>query len=127
MKTKLTLSMVCLASMMALSTSAMAAGDVTKGQKVFKKKCKTCHTIDVGGKSKTGPNLAGFLTRSAASQEGYKYSKNLKAANITWNEESLDQWLKNPKKMVKGTKMSMKVKKDKERVNVIAYLMSIGN
>lgn len=126
MKTKLTLSMVCLASMMALSTSALAAGDIAKGEKVFKKKCKTCHTIDVGGKSKTGPNLAGFLSRPAASQDGYKYSKNLKAAGITWDAETLDTWLKSPKKMVKGTKMSMKVKKEKERVNVIAYLMTIG-
>ena len=32
------------------------AGDITKGKKAFKK-CASCHSIDNGGKNKSGPNL----------------------------------------------------------------------
>ncbi|WP_420547121.1 c-type cytochrome [Curvivirga sp.] len=126
MKKTLSLAVIAVTSAMALSTSAMA-GDAANGEKIFKKKCKTCHVVEAGKKPKaTGPNLAGFLTRPSGTSD-YKHSKKLAAAGITWDEENLDQWLKNPKKMVKGTRMTFKLKKEKDRQDVIAYLMTIGS
>ncbi|MTI09635.1 c-type cytochrome [Curvivirga aplysinae] len=126
MKKTISLSVFAVASALVLSASAMA-GDAANGEKIFKKKCKTCHVVEAGKKPKaTGPNLAGFLTRPSGTSD-YKHSKKLAAAAITWNEETLDQWLQNPRKMVKGSRMSFKLKKEKDRQDVIAYLMTIGS
>ncbi len=107
------------------ATTASAAGDVKKGEKVFKK-CKSCHTVKQGGKNKIGPNLFGITGKKAATTEGFKYSKAMTAADITWDDASLDEFIKKPKKYLKGTKMSFAgVKKEKQRINLIAYLHTL--
>ena len=101
--------------------AALAEGDAAKGEKVFKK-CKTCHTFDPS-KKKIGPHLKGIIGRKSASVEGYKYSKAMKAADVTWDEETLDKYLIKPKAFIKGTKMSFGgLKKDSQRQDLIAYL-----
>jgi len=111
---------ICLSSSM-----AAAAGDVKKGEKIFKK-CKACHTVAEGGKNKVGPNLFGIVGRAAASTDGYKYSKAMKASGLTWDVATLDTFLIKPKKLVKKTKMSFSgLKKEKQRVNLIAYLETL--
>ena len=114
------------AAVIALSAaSAHAAGDPAKGKKVFNK-CKACHTVDEGGKNKVGPNLFGVVNREAAKVEGFKYSKAMKEAGLTWDADTLDKYLTNPKKFLKGTKMSFAgLKKEKQRANVIAYLETL--
>lgn len=112
---------------LSLSAAAFIAGsanaaDVTKGKKVYKK-CKACHTLKAGGKNKIGPNLNGVIGRKAGSVEGFKYSKAMKASDVVWDEANLDKFLKKPKKFMKKTKMSFAgLKKEKDRVNVIAYI-----
>jgi len=100
---------------------AYAGGDATQGEKVFKK-CKSCHTIKKSGGHKFGPNLYGAFGSTAGSKEKYRYSKGMKKYGKTWCEENLDRFLKNPKKEVPGTKMPFKLKKEKKREDVIAYL-----
>ena len=56
-----------------------AAGDVTKGEKVFKK-CRSCPEIGEGAKNKVGPRLTGIVGRKAAAIEDYKYGKSIRAA-----------------------------------------------
>lgn len=115
-----TAAVVCLSSSIAL-----AEGDAKKGEKVFKK-CKTCHTVDEGGKNKSGPNLFGIVGREAAKVEGYKYSKAMKNSGVVWDQANLDAFLKKPKKFMKKTKMSFAgLKKEKDRKNVIAYLETL--
>ena len=44
-------------------------------------------------------------------------------SGITWNEDTLFQYLENPKKMIPGTKMVFAgLKKPAERNDLIAYL-----
>ena len=102
-------------------SAAQASGDATKGAKTFKK-CKACHTIEEGGKHKAGPNLFGVVGRKAGSSDFKKY-KGLKGSDIVWTEENLDKWLMNPKKFIgKKTSMVLKLKKEKDRKNVIEYM-----
>lgn len=104
--------------------SAFAAGDVAKGKAVFKK-CAICHDVKEG-KNKIGPSLFGVVGSKAASVKGFRYSKAMKKANLTWTDENLDKYLQNPRKMVKGTRMvfaGLRSKKDRE--NLIAYLKTL--
>ncbi len=122
MKGRILTGAIALAFAAALGGSAaLAEGDAAKGEKVFKK-CKTCHNFDPG-KKKIGPHLKGIIGRKAGSVEGYKYSKAMKAADVTWDEANLDEYLKKPKAFIKGTKMSFGgLKKDSQRQDLIAYL-----
>lgn len=100
----------------------LSRADLAKGEKAFKK-CKACHTVDQGGKKKTGPNLYGILGAPVAGVDGYKYSKALVALGGTWSVDQLDAFLTKPKALVKGTKMTFTgMKKASDRANLIAYL-----
>ncbi len=107
------------------SGTVLAEGDAAAGEKVFKK-CKVCHTFDPS-KKKIGPHLQGVVGRKAGSVEGYKYSKAMLAADITWDEANLDKYLTKPKTFMKGTKMSFAgLKKETQRADLIAYLKAQG-
>ena len=116
---------VALAVIMTVGT--VEAGDAKKGKKVFNK-CKACHTIKKGGKNKAGPNLYGIVGGKAAQVKGFRYSKAMKSSDITWDEATLDKFLKKPKKLIKKTKMAFGgLKKDSQRANLIAYLKANSN
>ena len=105
-----------------LLAAPAGAGDIKAGEKVFKK-CKACHYAD-REKHKTGPHLVNIMGRSAGGLEDYKkYSKAMKASGIVWDDTTLADYLRAPKKYVKGTKMAfVGLKKDADINIVIAYL-----
>jgi cytochrome c len=107
--------------------SALAGGDAAAGEKVFRK-CKACHAVGDGAKNKVGPLLNGIVDNEIASVEDFKYSKAFlakKDEGLVWTEEVLDAYLTKPKKYIEGTKMTFRgLKKEGDRANVIAYLMT---
>lgn len=106
--------------------SAMAEGDITSGQSIFNKKCKVCHTTAKGDKSKVGPNLFGIHDTKAGQFEGYKYSKGIIAADLTWDDATLDAYLLKPRDVVKRGKMIFAgLRKEQERLDMIAYLKTL--
>jgi cytochrome c len=104
--------------------SAFAAGDAAKGKKVFKK-CSICHAVKEG-KNKIGPSLFGVAGRKAAAAKGFRFSPAMKKSNLTWDDASLDKYLENPRKAVKGTRMVFAgLRSKKDRDDVIAYLKTL--
>ena len=100
----------------------MALGDITTGEKVFKK-CAACHSIVKGGKNNIGPALYNVVGRQVGSISDYKYSKALSEYDKQWTIEELNGYLIKPAKWIKGTKMAFAgLRKEKDRASVIKYL-----
>ena len=100
----------------------LAMGDITAGEKVFKK-CAACHSIVKGGKNNIGPALYNVVGRQIGVINDYKYSKALSAYGKEWTFEELNGYLTKPAKWIKGTKMAFAgLRKEKDRASVILYL-----
>ena len=105
-----------------MSATLVTAADMAAGEKVFKK-CKVCHTLEEGGKKKIGPNLFGIMGRVSGVAEGFKYSKAMKAAGVTWDIDTLTQYLTKPKEFIPGNKMAFPgLKKPQDMENLMAYV-----
>lgn len=102
--------------------------DVIRGEKLFKGRCRGCHTFDQDGENKTGPNLWDVVGRKLGSKEGFRYSQDMTTMNTRWGYEELDKFLTKPFKFVPSTRMAFSgLKKDKDRANVIAFLQSLSD
>ncbi|RMY51607.1 hypothetical protein D0864_14389 [Hortaea werneckii] len=98
-------------------------GDSKKGANLFKTRCQQCHNLNAGEGNKIGPNLHGLFGRQTGSVEGFSYTDANKAKGITWQEDTLFEYLENPKKYIPGTKMAFGgLKKAKDRNDLITYL-----
>jgi cytochrome c2 len=106
---------------LAIAGNALADGNAKKGKRIFNK-CKACHSLEEG-KNKIGPSLHGLFGRKSGTAAKYRYSKAMKGAGVVWNEKTLDQYLKRPRKFVKGTKMAFPgLRKEDDREDLIAFL-----
>jgi cytochrome c len=104
---------------------AAGGGDPVNGEKLFAVKCGACHSIEPGN-NKHGPNLFGIIDRRSASVDGYKYSKALKAAGLTWTISKLNEFMDEPQDIVKGVKMpDVEFNGARERTDIIAYLRTV--
>lgn len=104
-------------------------GDSKSGEKIFKTKCAQCHTIEKAAGHKqgcpcllfsfififiiivmrskfgllkyvAGPNLNGLFGRQSGTAPGYSYSAANKSMAVIWGENTLYDYLLNPKKVL---------------------------
>jgi cytochrome c len=96
-----------------------SAGDASRGQTLFEKRCVGCHSLTV---NREGPRLQAVFGRAAGSVADYAYSPSLKKTNLMWDEATLDKWLTDPDAFIPGNNMDFLVSKPQERKDLIAFL-----
>ena len=106
------------------SSTALAAGDPTAGEKAYASHCAVCHAT-TPGENKIGPSLAGIVGSKSGTVPGFNFSTAMKEANVTWDDANLDKYLANPSGFVHGTKMFVNLPSETDRANVIAYLNTL--
>lgn len=106
--------------------------DLAAGEKVFRK-CGACHDVGPGAKAKVGPALNGVVGRAWGADENFakRYSKGREGTLLQmaaddgriWDYATLDAYLTKPKDVIPKGKMAFAgLRKEAERINVIAYL-----
>ncbi len=116
-----TLALMIGLSTLAVSMPVAAEGDPANGERLFRR-CATCHVLTEGGR-KVGPSLYGLFGRTSGTVEGFKYSQAMKDAAITWNEETLDEYITNPRAYIPGNRMAFPgIRNAEQRSDMIAYL-----
>src|SRR5690606_13219495 len=80
------------------------------------------------GANGIGPNLYAILGQAVGKHAaGFAYSGDLAGFGGNWTYEVMDAWLKSPKGMVPGTKMSFAgLSKPEDRANLMAFLKANG-
>ncbi len=126
--------------------AASAAATAKDGRAIYDDTCVRCHgllqeqtawhqfipsnggTVDLAVVTPQGPTLNGIIGRPAGIIEGYAYSKGMRAfaeTGIVWDRETLDKFLTDSRKFVKGTFMILKLE-DEDRALVLDYLESFA-
>lgn len=117
---------LALAAVGVFPAAAEQIGDAVRGATLFQTQCAVCHEIGIGAKNRVGPKLNGVFGRRAGAVGGFDYSKSMTrmgADGLTWTRETLDTYVKNPKALVSGTKMTYKgLKDDPARAALLAFL-----
>lgn len=136
------------ASAAVLTMLSLLAGSATAkdGRAIYDDTCVRCHglleeqtswhrfvpedgsTVDLAVVTPQGPTLNGIVGRPAGIIEGYSYSKGMRAFGETgavWDRETLDMFLTDSRKFVKGTFMILKLG-DEDRALVLDYLESFA-
>ena len=79
----------------------------------------------------TGPNLYGVLGRQPGTHPGFAYSDGMKAFGAKqpiWDFEHVNEFITAPQKYIDGTKMTfVGLKQRQDRINVLAYLHTLGS
>lgn len=104
------------------SSLSVLAQDAQKGKAVFNI-CLACHAIGPGAQNKVGPELNGLDGRKAGTVPNFDYSDANKNSGIVWNEETFQEYIKNPAAKVPGTKMIFPGIKNEQQVKDLwAYI-----
>ena len=108
-----------------LKTASVSAGEEKTAA------CKSCHIFDAAGTNNIGPGLYGVVGRKPGIHPGFAYSSGMTAFSAKqpiWDYEHIYEFLKGPQAYIDGTKMTyVGLKNPQDRINVIAYLHSLGS
>ena len=108
--------------LIAVSSVSGMAQDAQKGKTVFNV-CLVCHAIGPGAQNKIGPELNGLDGRNAGTVPNFDYSDANKNSGIVWNEETFEDYIRNPAAKIPDTKMTFAGVKNEQQVKDLwAYI-----
>ena len=92
----------------------------------FATACLACHRINDGYSHRMGPDLYHLLDRKVAGAKNYAaYTPALKKLGGEWNEQRLNEFLRDPQDYAPGTSMLFPgIADDKQRAELVDYLMA---
>jgi cytochrome c len=99
--------------------------DPERGERVFRA-CAPCHALEPN-RNMTGPSLAEIWNRKAGSLPSFpRYSPALKSTGIIWNDDTLNEWIKDPQHFIPGNTMTFPAVKDaRQRADLLAFLKDV--
>jgi cytochrome c len=99
-------------------------GEMSNGERQFRRKCSICHSLTDDGARRAGPHLGGLFGRDAGSVEGYSYSQTVSALDFEWSATTIDRLFDlGPDHFIPGSKMPMqRIVKPEDRADLIAFL-----
>ena len=99
-------------------------GEMSNGERQFRRKCSICHSLSDDGVRRAGPTLSGLFGRPAGAVEGYSYSGTVANLGIEWNEKTIDQLFDlGPDHFIPGSKMPMqRIVRPEDRRDLIEFL-----
>ena len=107
----------------ALSYPATAEPSNTANGERLYRACIACHSLEPN-RNMTGPSLAEVWNRKSGSLASFpRYSPALKSAGIVWNDDTLDEWIKDPQHFIPENTMTFPGMKDaRQRADLLAFL-----
>ena len=109
-------------TLIVFAPSVASAQDAAAGEKVYAQ-CRACHQVGPTAKNVVGPVLNGLFGRKSGTIEGYSYTAANKNSGIVWDEAAFDEYIRDPKARIPGTKMIYAGLKDEQRIkDLTAYL-----
>jgi cytochrome c len=114
--------MLLVAAFAVTARLAHAEDSPKRGGEVYRA-CAACHSLE-SGVHLTGPSLADLWGKKAGAIPDFaRYSKVLKAADLIWDENTLNAWIAHPDKLVPGNYMVFRgIKDNKARGDLVAFL-----
>jgi len=108
------------------STLVFGVGDPVRGARAFQA-CMACHSTKAG-EHLTGPSLANIWQHKAGTVAGFqRYFDAMKHVELVWAEDTLDEWLSGPERLIPGTSMTFPgLRESKDRQDLIAYLKAVS-
>ncbi len=106
--------------------AAQTSADPDRGELVFEA-CAACHTLSADEESENpGPTLDGVLGSMAGSRDDYRYSAAMRRSGIVWTLETIDAFVADPKRYMRGNRMSYGgISDERERADLLAYLKAV--
>ena len=104
------------------------ATDPASGERLFMRKCSSCHDHEKSGGHGKGPHLWGVFGRKAGSIPGFEFSDAMRDTGVSWGYATLNHYLTNTEDAVPGRLMNFRgMKKDKQRARLIAFLRTLND
>ncbi len=102
--------------------------DVSKGEKVFMRKCSSCHEHEKTGENWKGPRLWNVFGRTAGTEPGFTYSEAMKNSGHIWDLATINYYLTRTDRAVPGLAMNFRgIKSEKTRARLIAFLRTLND
>ena len=97
-------------------------GNAANGERLYRA-CAACHSLEPD-RNMTGPSLAELWNRKSGGLPSFpRYSPALKSAGIIWNDDTLNEWIKDPQHFIPGNTMTFPgIKEPRQRADLLAYL-----